>query len=297
MNRKLDFVLPVNPSLRDDDRRVRICLSSLDRYLDPTCVGRLLLVVPDAVEPTSVSTLTWDGRRPSFAIDVVRDRDLLGVNAWRERTGGWYTQQFIKLAAADHLSADFYVTLDADVVLTRPTGYDDLIEDGRARTLLHTRRVHVHWWTASAQVLDTDPRLDEDGMGVTPAVLSRHVACGLMRELEARLDGPWYRRVVEFLDDQKARGSYNPAAGTPSPTEYTLYYLFAEKHGLVPLYHVRSEALWCLGQVFTAEELRELPQRLASVRDGAGRFFVLQSALGIAPEWVWENVAGALGVA
>lgn len=297
MSRTVDLVLPVNPTARNDGRRMRICLSSLAKYLDPANVRRLLIVIPDGVPKAAVTQLTWDERSVPFDTRVLHDREILGQNAWRARVGSWYTQQFVKIGAADQLQSDFYITLDSDVLLTRATSFDDLIQGGRAITTEYPRKVHDYWWTASAQVLDTDPRLSSDGMGVTPAVLSVNVARGLMRYLEERYAGPWYRGVVEYLDDQKARGLYNPAAQSSTPTEYTLYYLFAEKQGWVSRYHVKSESLWCPQQIFRPEELRELGARLLAARTGAGRFFVLQSVLGMSPEWVWDRVSVELGLA
>jgi hypothetical protein len=297
MCRTVDLVLPVNPASQDDGRRMRICLSSLTRYLDPSSVGHLLIVIPDGVPKAAVTPVTWDGGPIPFETSILHDHQILGQNAWRSRVGGWYTQQFVKIGAADHLQSDFYITLDSDVLLTRRTGYDDLIQRGRAATTEYPRKVHDYWWTASAQVLGTDPRLESDGMGVTPAVLSVSVARGLMRYLEERYAGPWYKGVVEYLDDQKARGLYDPAAQSSTPTEYTLYYLFAEMQGWVSRYHVKSDSLWCPQQIFRPEELRELTVRLNAAKAGAGRFLVLQSVLRMSPEWVWKRVSVELELA
>ncbi len=297
MSATVDLVLPVNPASQNDGQRMRICLSSLARYLDPHSVGRLLIVIPDAVPKAAVTPVTWEGRAVPFRTSILHDREVLGQNAWRARVGSWYTQQFVKIGAADQLQSDFYITLDSDVLLTRPTRFEDLVQGGRAVTTEYPRKVHDYWWTASAQVLGTEPRLETDAMGVTPAVLSVSVARGLMRYLEERYDGPWYRGVVEYLDDQKARGLYNPAAQSSTPTEYTLYYLFAEMQGAAAQYHVKSESLWCPQQIFRPEELRDLTTRLQAARSGAGRFLVLQSVLGMSPEWVWERLSVELGLA
>jgi len=89
-------------------------------------------------------------------------------------------------------------------------------------------------------------------MGVTPAILSTRVARALLRHLEAKSAGPWYRRLVEFIDDQRARGLYAPMHGSPTPTEYTLYYLFTEQCGWASQYHTKSESLWCAQTGFPA---------------------------------------------
>jgi hypothetical protein len=297
MRRTIDLVLPVNPASNADDRRMRICLSSLRKYLDPASVGRLLIVVPDRVSKGSVEPVTWEGQRVPFASTVLHDSELLGSNIWRARIGGWYVQQFVKLSAADQLESDFYVTLDSDVVLTRPTCFDDLVTDGRAATTFYRRDVHANWWRGSAALLGTDPKLADEGMGVTPAVLSTRIARALMRHLEMQSGGPWYRAVVECVDDLKAKGLYRHVPPCDVPTEYTLYYLFAEMQGWVSEYHVRVDTLWCEQQVFGREDLREVSARLQAASRDKGRFLVIQSALRESPEWVWSQVSGALRLA
>jgi hypothetical protein len=292
----IDLVLPVNPRRGDDYERMRICLSSLERYLDPEAVGRLFLVVPDNVIKSSVRAWTWQARLAPFRTEILNDRELIGLNEQRRRLGTWYVQQFVKLAVAERVESDFYVTLDADILMTRPTRFEDLVVGGRALTRSTNRAVHASWWRASAELLGTEPRLDAPGMGVTPAVLSTELVRGLLRELRASYGDPWYRGVVDFIDDQKARGVYDPALPSPVPTEYTLYYLFAEKHGLTSRYHVMSDALWCEQQVFSESELADLPARLRATHTDPGRFLVLQSVLGLSPERVWQSVSRELGL-
>jgi len=45
---------------------------------------------------------------------------------------GWYLQQLIKLAIAEHIKTDFYLTLDADVICVKPVYFSDLVKDGCA---------------------------------------------------------------------------------------------------------------------------------------------------------------------
>jgi len=139
----IDLVLPVKPGLRDDGDRMRICLSSLERYLDCSRVGQLLIVIPDGVAKESVQPTTWNDLGLPVATKVLHDHELLGLNPLRARVGGWFTQQLVKLAAAAHLASEFYITLDADVILTRPTRYENLVESGRAATLYYSRQVHA----------------------------------------------------------------------------------------------------------------------------------------------------------
>lgn len=297
MAETIDLVLPVKPGLRDDGQRMRICLTSLAQYLDCSRVGQLLIIIPDGVAKEAVQATTWSGRALPFATKILHDHEVLGLDPMRARIPGWFTQQLVKLGAADHLASEFYITLDSDVLLTRPTRYGDLIEGGRAATVFYGRQVHASWWRASAQILGMEVDWESDGMGVTPAILSTQLARGLLRHLASKCAGRWYRPIVEFLDDQRARGLYAPAQGSSVPTEYTLYYLFAELTGGAARYHTKSNSLWCEQQIFSREELEQLPVHLKSAAAGCGRFLVLQSTLGLTPEQVWRAVAPALRLA
>lgn len=297
MSGTIDLVLPVNPGLRDDGRRMRICLSSLERYLECSRVGQLLIIIPDRAEKQAIEAVTWCGRALPFATKILQDHEVLGRDALRTRVPGWFTQQLVKLGVADQLKSEFYITLDADVLLTRPTSYEDLIQGGRAATVFYTRQVHESWWRASSQILGVEVDWSRDGMGVTPAILSTQIARGLLRHLESKGGGPWYRPIVEYLDDQRARGLYAPTEGSPVPTEYTLYFLFAEQLGWIDRFHVESDSLWCKQQVFARDERLQLREHLKAASRGPGRFLVVQSALGLAPEQVWKAASPALGLA
>ncbi len=294
--RRIDLVLPVDPTRFDDDRRMRICLTSLARYLDPSCVERLLIVIPDDATEDDIRLATWDDRLLPFSTEVIHDRELLGQNACRTALHSWYTQQWVKIAAAKRLSCDFYITLDSDVILTKPTSFDDLILDGRAATRMYSREWHASWWVASAELLGTEPNLSRDGMGVTPAILSRENSLALMHHLEQKSGEPWYRAIVDYIDGLKERNEWSPSAGATfrTPTEYTLYYLFAEMRGTASKYHVESDLLWNEGQVFTVEDMSTLVARIRATRTDPGRFLVLQSTLGLSPEQAWEAVRALL---
>jgi hypothetical protein len=86
--------------------------------------------------------------------------------------------------------------------------------------------------------------LQRPGMGVTPAQLSRNVCRQLHHDLRARYRCDW---TVALLNE--------PTLGW---TEYTLYYLTAERHGLLDVYHVLPECgktkLFCRSNVWLAEQ-------------------------------------------
>jgi len=296
--RKVDLVLPINPAGRDDAARMRICLSSLRRHLDVDAVGQLLLVVPNDTPIDGVDVVTWDGRTVPFETRIVHDRELLGDASHLSVFWNWHVQQFIKLSAARHLRSDFYITLDADVILTRWTTFDDLVVDGRAAMVTCPRDVHVKWWMASAQLLDTNPNISELGMNVTPAILSRNHVLDLLDHLERKCDGPWHRAIFDLIqrpDFVETRQELSdPGAWFCShfPTEYTLYYLFAELRGAVEKYHFVSDQLWHRCQFFNPHDLDDIEVKLEQARLDQGHFLVFQSNLGWSAERVWELVRG-----
>lgn len=108
-----------------------------------------------------------------------------------ERGVGYRVQMIIKIAVATLVRTSFYVTLDADVVLTRPnTQYGDLVVDGKRALLQGGARSHDDgdsqhseaWWEAANVILQASGCVQphHGTVGVTPAVLSTQVAKGLM---------------------------------------------------------------------------------------------------------------------
>jgi hypothetical protein len=157
---------------------------------------------------------------------------------------------------------------------------------------MYTRRAHEGWWCASAELLGVDPNLDEEGIGVTPAVLSREITLSLLRHLEGVSGGHWYRAVVDYIGGLKSRGLWRPVPGTVfrTPTEYTLYYLFAELTGRATEHHVKSERLWRRRPIFGREDLADALRDNVEADETDGLFLVLQSNLGLAPSRTWDVV-------
>jgi hypothetical protein len=121
----LNLVLPDLP-------RAALLLWSVTRFLDPTAVHTLLIIVPDA-EHAPLSTLLSPslGGWGSVPVVVLRESELLGS----ERPPQWdsyATQMALKLLVARKVETPWYLTLDADVLLARPLTAADLVMQGRA---------------------------------------------------------------------------------------------------------------------------------------------------------------------
>ena len=96
---------------------------------------------------------------------------------------GWFKQQVIKIAIADKIETDFYITLDADVICTRPVCYGDLIRDGRAICYIHRTHEHPDWYGWVEKVLKMNSRSRDFLHNVTPVVINKHA----MLELQTYL--------------------------------------------------------------------------------------------------------------
>jgi len=276
---RLDAVLPLTLA---DAERARILFASLDRFLE--ALGTCLVVVPDA-QLDELRRAVPRGRYvlvPETALvpELPRHQALGRLKA-RARVGapahGWHVQQLVKLAAADVVGSDFFLTLDADVVCVRPTTIDDLVAGGRGVAQI-TPPHHPEWNDAAEAILGL-PR-SERQHGVTPAVLSREGVRALQAHLERRAGEPWRRHLLRRLPW----------------TEYSLYGTFLEGVGRWDELHVDGgeEALYGNG-VWIGSQWAEWEPASFFGSPYEPPFAVVQSATRIPAAEVWERVARYLG--
>jgi hypothetical protein len=243
---KLGFVLPI--ALGDTGRsgselaRLRILLTSFVRHFDMTTLANFIVVtrhqdiaaVKDALKGFPIPLL-----------EVVDERDLcpeltLGIDTasqWPVPNQGWHRQQLLKLACFDRIRADFYMTLDADVIFVRPFTTSDLLREGRSVVNTQTPEDYERLWLPesmaneircrrqrdrdSARILRMDRRSDRF-YGETPVVLSSDIVRRLTQHLATLSADNWRQYLLRQLPW----------------TEYSLYFTFAEATGLFDLHHV-----------------------------------------------------------
>jgi hypothetical protein len=275
---RLDAVLPLTLA---DAARAQILFRSLDRFFGPlrTC----FVVVPDrewrAVRgrvPTGRYEVLPEGMLiPELARHQARAR-LLARLRMGASAHGWHVQQLVKLAAAELVETDVYLTLDSDVICVRPTAYGDLVRDGRAVAQI-TPPHHPEWNDAAAEILDL-PRSGRQH-GVTPAVLARDGVRALQEHVERVSGEPWRRHLL----------------GRLPWTEYSLYGTFLEGVGRWDELHVDGgeEALYGNG-VWIHGQWPEWAPSAFFGRPEAPPFTVVQSATWIGPDEVWARVAPLL---
>lgn len=204
-------------------------LASLARFAEPGCVRELLMIVPDcdvdvfndflkgsssalhrdlALRADSSAIMIYDSKwrgNLTFPVRVLSDSQVLvskletldaDMPAYERKSSGgrgtnYRVQMLVKIGIASHVSTDFYMTLDQDVIAKRPFGFRDLVtSDGRARiqgeSVRRTTEQRSDWWESSATLLQTrrcSPGYRDPTIGVTPAVLPTKTSLGLMERI------------------------------------------------------------------------------------------------------------------
>ncbi|HEY6639044.1 MAG TPA: DUF6492 family protein [Solirubrobacterales bacterium] len=281
-DRELSALLPLKISGRhygDNLARLDLLFSSLTHYGAPGWLGELLVVArADELDLVARYLAHW----PELPLRIVVEDEHFPAfrrftRPWQVRP--WQRQQIIKLNAAALTTSPFVLTLDPDVIAVKPITRELLLPHGRALLEPEARSVHRRWWRDSADLLGVEPRLEQPGMNVSPALLSTVVLNEVQRRLEAIGGRPWMDVLLTSYCDW---------------TEYTLYLLAAEQADAVNRYHLWADAPQAPAHVHTRPDFsiwdsatasREHLERLFTSED-PGLFAVVQSNSGLAPSEV-----------
>ncbi len=281
-DRGLSALLPLKISGRhygDNLARLDLLFSSLTHYGAPGWLSELLVVArADELDLVGRHLAHW----PELPLRIVVEDEHFPAfhcftRPWQVRP--WQRQQIIKLNAPALTTSPFVLTLDPDVIAVKPITRELLLPHGRALLEPEARSVHPRWWRDSADLLGVDPRLEQPGMNVTPALLSTAVLNEVQRRLEAIGGRPWMEVLLTSYCDW---------------TEYTLYLLAAEQSDAVNRYHLWADDPQAPAHVHTRPDFsiwdsatasREHLERLFTSED-PGLFAVVQSNSGLAPSEV-----------
>lgn len=290
----------VVPLLAADSERFVILLRSLDANFPS--LRKLWVVVPDS-EIDDVRRRLSRTAISQQRLRLLPENRVVPELPWFPWVKRWRRQQLIKLAMADHVETDFYVTFDADVICVAPVERSDLVRGGRAVYSSMASPIHEDWYARSAAMLGLPLRRPLRSHGVTPAVLSRDA----VRELAAYLDGKvarrdlsagwrgWQQRLLTGAFRHKARLApwrlY--LAASRGWTEYASYFSFLEAAGRLDAYHVEGGCLYSRGDSIWRRDAPRFdawdPGPLFQ-RKGPPFFVIVQSKAGIEPPRVWEKV-------
>ena len=114
----------------DNFGRCQILLTSLSRFVSCRPFRNHLRCRSSPREFPYVAKFcrTWT----SLPLTVINEEDLLPALRDFPKCGGWYRQQLIKLATANLVNTEFFLTLDADVILCKPLRLEDLVRSGES---------------------------------------------------------------------------------------------------------------------------------------------------------------------
>eukprot|EP00667_Euglena_gracilis_P011385 EG_transcript_11632 len=300
--------------------RLPLLLESVVKFMAPTLVHTLFLVVPDADAvhfSNAVDALHRFASGLRFAVEVVPDSHLLPhprarylsltpalENAPAGRGSNHRMQMLLKLGVAKLVPTEFYVTLDSDVVVRRALQFSDLVVGGRAlyqREAATQDQLQDSHWKGAQAILQTPCQLDHM-VGATPSVLSTSLARGLMKDV-MQLYGKKPRKPLEApevppkQDDSPVTWDllmFEQLQGGHDWSEYSLYWTYACKTGLVDRYHTlpppnirlykRHEADWeAIKQWKPSDVFRPDADTLFAVVESASAADSAQVARDLAP--------------
>lgn len=293
----MDAVLPLTAR---DLERAELLFESLSEHFSG--LGTLWVVCPERDRRTLESALASGPLGGSIRVES--ETEVVPELAFAPFLKGWYRQQLIKLAIHERVQSDFYLTLDADVVCTRPLGPELLTPDGRGVCHIVDADLHPDWYAGSAATLGL-PLTRRVSHNVTPAVLSRHAVGELSRYLDGRVNEQRFssglRGISQRLLLARARASeerlqsYRLLLAASAPwTEYALYYTFLEAMGRYDAFHVTTPyCLYDLSHSVWRDQARAFEKLdLSAAFAGAGPpwFLVVQSNTRIPPSEVRKKL-------
>lgn len=281
------------------ESRFVLLLRSFQLMFNHTDLHSFVIVSP-AHECKRVEMLLRQVSDDRRYIVVAQDELYPGIDlaSSRDRVGGWHVQQMVKIVISRLLSTCLYVTLDSDVVCTRPFSIDDLaVETGRGRPVALVnvetegdyRRIYLHSFVRtemqikgaryheSAMLLGyaRSPQYNNQFYGETPCVLHTAQMAAMLDHLEHRHGKAWHDILTE---------SYGW-------TEYGLYFQFLESRGLLEQLCCLSDcnrvldlerSVWQETRMYRAKRpYNEWHFRLVNDRARRGPFVAIQSWLPI----------------
>lgn len=286
----MDAVLPLTAR---DAERFEILWASLDRFV--TGLDTLWVLVPDHQRAHLAQTLPTHNARGA-RLRVESELDFLPTLRAFPKTGGWYRQMLLKLEAAQQVTSDFYLTLDADVLACRNVDLDVLCAGGTAPCHIDYQDLHPKWYRAAADILGASLPRTALSHQVTPALLHAPSVRSMLGALEARWDGGNYGAGLRGLKQRYGKLQTwlrNVANDNPPQlsgwcaylcwsrpwAEYALYFSYLEQSGQFSK-HFREETqgLYAVqGSVWNDAAFATWDPAPLFEGDGAPYFAVIQS--------------------
>ncbi len=290
---KIDAVLPLK---LDDYSRFRILDASLKKFMKD--LGKLFIIVPDKEVTTFRSEIKGD------RYEIIPETAVVPEFMLFKRYPGWNKQQLIKLAAADIVETDFFLTLDADVICIRPTNFSDLVRDGRSYcyrlSLKQSDQRFKTWYHNAERILKIESAAYHHD--VTPAVLSREAMLLLQNHLAQtyrksrtgfnKLDLQYWgiNALAKFIPKLSFAEWRLYLLSSEQWTEYSLYYAFLEAYNLFEKYHFLLDKRISGNSVWHLNEYDSWDPANSFMGERTFYFSLIQSNTGINPDEIWQKV-------
>jgi hypothetical protein len=292
---KLDAVLPLTGA---DFERFRVLHYSIQRFFE--CLNVLWIVTPES----EYKALSEKIREPNYQVipeeSLIPElkyyrrimRPIVSARLRKNQRLGWFVQQLVKMSIASTVETDFYMTFDADVVCVKPVKFDALVHDGRGVTNTTTEDWHAEWYGWSEKVLG----MKRSGIthGVTPALFNKTAMLKLQEYLERRTSVP-IRAISRLAPTQSsfesACLSWRAYLLRNIPwTEYGLYNTYLENTNQFDQFHFAG-GVHAIYDTYNSVWFADRVGQWDPSKVHADSFFmVLQSRLGIRPEYVLKRL-------
>jgi hypothetical protein len=230
----LEIFIPTYPP---DLKQLSLLLRSLDTYLESSAVASLNIAAIGPAESfvhvQEVGTHKF-GSRTRY----LQPRDLGFGEPNGSREQGWSLQQAAKLAFARQATTEFYMVLDSKNLALRPIQVADLVQDGRAPWVLEDVTIHAISWRGSAWALahrKFNRTPGRQALSVATPVIFHTASVVAMLDWLERYHGESVERFLMKRRPIRQRFMY--------PTEFTMYYVFMDREGLLDHYHFASNRL------------------------------------------------------
>ena len=284
MSNKFDAVLPI--TLKDLER-AKILLKTCSCFFED--LETLWIVVPDKAINDVKTALRFE------KVEIIGESDLVPEFRIHRFMEGWFKQQLIKLAIAERITNDFYITLDADVLCVQKIKYEKLIENGRAICQIALPGTHEKWYSWAEKVLEVGK--SDRRHGVTPAVISREAVLSLFDFLKNKTN-PAFQSIAKVLPEESLLRNYLQGhrgflARSLPWTEYALYYTFLEAMNLFDTYHVAKPPESVYSNCIWWKDRNEFGnwEPIKSFGKDANFFFsIIQSNTDIMPEQILHKI-------
>jgi hypothetical protein len=276
----MEAVLPLKISGDWSDHdltRARILLYSLETFWRGTGRLRLNVIAREQDMDVLAQALVSD----VIDIVIVPELEVVPELVQFPNAHGWYKQQVIKLSSYQLIDGAFFLTLDADLVCSKPFDESTFVVQGRLLADWEPRAVHPDWWRDSANVLGIEPIVEGQGIKPTPVVLSTSQC----------------RQLMAFLDERGGGSGKSYLLGSKGWTEFTLYNSFLDMTDQTSDTYLTAEEMAAERRAVRSwacfSSRREFDNWNPAAAFGVGspgHFMVCNSSTRIDPQEVWEKL-------